>query len=75
LLPSSELKNKINEETNMKQVASTALLRFQRTTQSYISEDRTLHNQKQNSVALVRMRTILTERPPHVGEVNANFSG
>jgi hypothetical protein len=26
-----------------------------------------------NSVALVRERTILTERPPLVGEVSANF--
>jgi hypothetical protein len=30
---------------------------------------------KQNSGALVRQRTIPTERPPLVGEVNANFSG
>jgi hypothetical protein len=28
-----------------------------------------------NSVALVRKRTISTERPPLVGEVSANFSG
>ena len=28
-----------------------------------------------NSVALVRERTILTERPPPVGEVSANFCG
>jgi hypothetical protein len=28
-----------------------------------------------NSGALVRKRTIPTERPPHVGEVSANFSG
>jgi hypothetical protein len=28
-----------------------------------------------NSVALVRKRTIPTERPPHVGEVSANFCG
>jgi hypothetical protein len=28
-----------------------------------------------NSVALVRERTIPTERPPLVGEVSANFSG
>jgi hypothetical protein len=27
------------------------------------------------SVARVRERTILTERPPLVGEANANFSG
>jgi hypothetical protein len=33
-------------------------------------------NKKQtNSVALVRKRTIPTERPPLVGEVSANFSG
>jgi hypothetical protein len=28
---------------------------------------------KRNSVALVHKRTIPTERPPHVGEVSANF--
>jgi hypothetical protein len=28
-----------------------------------------------NSVALVRERTIPTERPPLVGEVSANFCG
>jgi hypothetical protein len=31
--------------------------------------------QNMNSEALVRQRTILTERPPLVGEVSANFSG
>jgi len=30
---------------------------------------------KTNSVALVRTRTIPTERPPPVGEVSANFCG
>ena len=30
---------------------------------------------KKKSVALVRMRTIPTERPPPVGEVSANFCG
>ena len=30
---------------------------------------------KKNSVALVRERTIPTERPPPVGEVSANFCG
>jgi hypothetical protein len=30
---------------------------------------------KTHSVALVRQRTISTERPPFVGEVNANFCG
>jgi hypothetical protein len=30
---------------------------------------------KLNSVALVLRRTIPTERPPHVGEVSANFCG
>jgi hypothetical protein len=38
-----------------------------------------LHNlyssTNKNSVALVRKRTIRTERPPLVGEVNANFIG
>jgi hypothetical protein len=28
-----------------------------------------------NSAVLVRKRTIPTERPPHVGEVSANFFG
>ena len=30
---------------------------------------------RKNSVALVRERTIPTERPPPVGEVSANFCG
>jgi hypothetical protein len=30
---------------------------------------------KENSVALVRERTISTERPPLVGEVSAKFCG
>jgi hypothetical protein len=30
---------------------------------------------KKNSVAVVRERTIPTERPPPVGEVSANFCG
>jgi hypothetical protein len=34
-----------------------------------------LTKQKTNSVALVRKRTIPTERPPFVGEVSANFGG
>jgi hypothetical protein len=33
------------------------------------------HTKKRNSVALVRERTIPTERPPQVGEVSANFCG
>ena len=33
------------------------------------------HITKLNSVALVRTRTIPTERPPPVGEVSANFCG
>jgi hypothetical protein len=33
------------------------------------------HKQTTNSVALVRKRTIPTERPPLADEVNANFSG
>jgi hypothetical protein len=36
---------------------------------------RTRHKKKLNSVALVCKRTILTERPPHVDEVSANFCG
>jgi hypothetical protein len=35
----------------------------------------TSHRTKLNSVALVRERTIPTERPPPVGEVSANFCG
>jgi len=33
------------------------------------------NNNKLNSMALVRERTIPTERPPPVGEVSANFCG
>jgi hypothetical protein len=32
-------------------------------------------DKNKNSVALVRERTIPTERPPPVGEVSANFCG
>jgi len=35
----------------------------------------TIVKKKKNSVALVRERTIPTERPPPVGEVSANFCG
>ena len=34
-----------------------------------------LYRKEENSVALVRERTIPTERPPPVGEVSANFCG
>ena len=34
-----------------------------------------IYKTKLNSVALVRERTIPTERPPPVGEVSANFCG
>jgi hypothetical protein len=34
-----------------------------------------LQQKTTNSVALVRKRTIPTERPPLVGEVGANFCG
>jgi hypothetical protein len=33
------------------------------------------NEQKTNPVALVRERTIPTQRPPLVGEVSANFCG
>jgi hypothetical protein len=36
---------------------------------------RIIANLKLNSVAWVRERTIPTQRPPLVGEVNANFCG
>jgi len=36
---------------------------------------RNITNKQTNSVALVRSRTIPTERPPPVGEVSANFCG
>jgi hypothetical protein len=39
----------------------------------YTSRTSILKNSKKNSVALVRERTIPTERPPPVGEVSANF--
>ena len=42
----------------------------------YLSHRRTPPTKlKLNSVALVRERTIPTERPPPVGEVSANFCG
>jgi hypothetical protein len=40
-----------------------------------LSEVQRIHKTKLNSGALVRQRTIPTERPPLIGEVNANFSG
>jgi hypothetical protein len=42
-----------------------------------IVQERTdrLTKTKLNSVALVRERTVPTERPPPVGEVSANFCG
>jgi hypothetical protein len=39
------------------------------------SLNRISYYKQTNSVALVRKRTIPTERPPLVGEVSANFSG
>jgi hypothetical protein len=36
---------------------------------------RKIHVTKLNSVASVRKRTIPTERPPHVGQISANFCG
>jgi hypothetical protein len=36
-------------------------------------QERSLNDAYKNSVALVRKRTIPTERPPLVGEVSANF--
>jgi hypothetical protein len=32
-------------------------------------------HKRTNSVGLVRKRSVQTERPPHVGEVSANFCG
>ena len=37
------------------------------------NRDKNTDKQKLNSVALVRTRTVPTERPPPVGEVSANF--
>ena len=42
---------------------------------SYTNVSMQLLVTKLNSVALVRERTIPTERPPPVGEVSANFCG
>ena len=48
----------------------------------HVTEAEVLHKkfsgcleEKKNSVALVRERTIPTERPPPVGEFSANFCG
>jgi hypothetical protein len=40
-----------------------------------MTKQREVNEEKTNSVALVRMRTIPTERPQLVGEVSTNFSG
>jgi hypothetical protein len=55
-----------------KRVASTTKLRYpagEKETSGVMA------TKKLNSVALVRERTIPTERPPPVGEVSANFCG
>jgi hypothetical protein len=39
------------------------------------ADDDNNNNKTLNSVALVRKRTIPTERPPPVGEVSGNFCG
>jgi len=48
-----------------------------RASSAHLPEDELLRLEtyKLNSVALVRERTIPTERSPPVGEVSANFSG
>jgi hypothetical protein len=43
--------------------------------QTYVRITLIENSTKTNSEALVRQRTIPTERPPLVGEVNPNFSG
>jgi hypothetical protein len=56
--------------------SSDTLIDFQRTTRCYIPEDGTLHNHRCENltpVALVRERTIPTERPPLVREVVPNL--
>jgi len=40
-----------------------------------LQENYVEYKTKLNSVALVRERTVPTERPPPVGEVSANFCG
>jgi hypothetical protein len=61
-------------------------LAFRQTTRRYILEDNNLHERrceivasyvklKLNSAALVRKRTISTERSPLVDEVSANVCG
>jgi len=42
---------------------------------SKVKQKKNIVIHKKNSVALVRERTIQTERPPPVGEVSANFCG
>jgi len=48
---------------------------FCRITKIYHPTNAHIISYKLNSVALVRTRTIPTERPPPVGEVSANFCG
>jgi len=42
---------------------------------TFLLKNHAVYDIKLNSVALVRTRTIPTERPPPVGEVSANFCG
>jgi hypothetical protein len=67
-------------QANVKTVLSVNLHPFPSTSlpvQCSLSNNSTLYSQsfRQNSVVSVRKRIIPTERPPLVGEVNANFSG
>jgi len=76
----TELADSYSYTTNKKETyhcISTATMVMQRAAMSHYmcTVYRVKHVIKLNSVALVRTRTIPTERPPLVGEVSANFCG
>ena len=63
--------NVICRDDYLNHIQTSALLLVRRSNNQHCPTLKT----KLNSVALVRERTIPTERPPPVGEVSANFCG
>jgi hypothetical protein len=77
-LLSSRLRSKSRKKASVVNVASIFRIEEwvrQETNRSKLSPLSLYANQPTNSVALVREGTIPTERPPLVGEGNANFCG
>jgi len=59
----------------MREIKEDRRKRKEKEAKGEIIKDRIKEGNSKNSVALVRKRTIPTERPPPVGEVSANFCG